>query len=152
MCHNNEIAESGRLSDQTDERGRETLRLTTWRHKKSPLANQGGFGLVAAIFAMVILALFGVLAARYIFTTSISSAEDYLWTQSLYAAEAAAQRRILYNDGGGTGAFVAPTIQNIITAITTDTFTAAGSPAVLAVRGTVPGSDITRVIEIKYIL
>jgi len=126
-------------------------------HKHPSLKNlpdQRGFGLVAALFAVVILALFGVLAARYIFTTSISSAEDYLWAQTLYSAESTAHRRILYHDNGAstTGGFVAPVVQNITTSVATDTFLSATAPAILAVQGFVPASNITRVIEVKYIL
>lgn len=111
---------------------------------------QGGFGLLAALFVVVFLALFGVLAARYLATTAISSSEDYLWTQSLYAAEAAAHRAILVHDGGGGGAFVAPVVQNITTVINTDTFVAAGTPATLEVEGNVPTMNVRRVIQVKY--
>ncbi|MDF1577943.1 MAG: hypothetical protein P1P81_05795, partial [Desulfobulbales bacterium] len=109
-------------------------------NSKPPLRDQRGFGLVAALFVVVILAMFGVLTARYIFTTSVSSAEDYLWSQALYAAEAAAHKRILYHDGGGAGGFVAPVVQNITTTVVSDTFVAAGNPAALAFRGRFSGT------------
>jgi hypothetical protein len=117
--------------------------------RKSPLQNQRGFGLVVALFAIVILAMFGVLAARYIFTTSISSTEDYLWAQALYAAEATAHRQILYNDGGGAGGFVAPVIRNV-TSTVTDNFGGVGLPATVMVQGEING--ISRIIAVKYIL
>ena len=111
-----------------------------------------GFALVAALFTVVFLALFGILAARYLATTGISSGEDYLWAQALYAAEASAHRRILYHDGGGGGAFVAPVVESVTTSVVIDTFSAAGAPATLATEGTVPGMNIIRRIEVKYIL
>lgn len=117
-----------------------------------PRLGQGGFGLIAALFVVVFLALFGVLAARYIATTSISSSEDYLWAQTLYAAEATAHRSILFHDGGGGGAFVAPVVQNVTTAVTVDTFVAPGTPATLEVAGAVPGINIRRVIQVRYLL
>ena len=62
---------------------------------------QSGFGLVTAIFVIVILALFGILAVRYAALTSISASEDYLAAQALYAAESAARLKIMCFDKGG---------------------------------------------------
>jgi hypothetical protein len=116
------------------------------------LASQRGFGLVAALFVVVIMGLFGVLAARYIFTTSISSAEDYLWAQTLYSTESTVHRQILYHDGGGSGLFVAPVIQNVTTTVRSDIFPGAGAPASLEVEGEAVVVGIIRIIEVKYIL
>lgn len=121
-------------------------------YRRLPPLGQGGFGLIAALFAVVFLALFGVLAARYVGTTSLASSEDYLWTQALYAADATAHRAILFHDGGGGGAFVAPVVQNITTTVDVDTpfpFVA-GTPATLQVTGSVPVMNIRRVIQVRY--
>jgi hypothetical protein len=123
------------------------------RKQKHPhRLGQDGFGLVAALFVVVFLALFGVLAARNLATTSLSSSEDYLWTQALYAAEATAHRRILFHDGGGGGAFTAPVLQNISTAVNLDTFVAADTPAMIETEGTVPARNIRRVIQVEFLL
>ena len=92
-------------------------------------SNKRGIGLVTAIFAIVILSLFGLLVARYTVTTQTSSAEDYLWAQALYSAESTMRLNILRNDGGGGLAGVA-TIR------------------VQAIHPT----GISREIEVKYIL
>jgi hypothetical protein len=65
------------------------------------LQSQRGFGLLAAIFVIVVLAAFGLLIARYTATGALSSAEDYVWAQSLYAADSAARLHLLHADGGG---------------------------------------------------
>lgn len=120
-----------------------------------PPLGQGGFGLIAALFVVVFLALFGVLAARYMATTSLSSSEDYLWTQTLYSAESTAHRVILFHDGGGGGPLVPPlVVQNITTTVDVDTpfpFVA-GTPATVQVTGSVPVMNIRRVIQVKYLL
>lgn len=117
-----------------------------------PPLGQSGFGLIAAMFVVVFLGLFGVLAARFLAATSIASSEDYLWTQTLYSAESTAHRVILFNDGGGGGALVPPLmVQNVTTAFT-DTFVAAGTPAILEVTGSVPIMNIRRVIQVRYLL
>ena len=67
------------------------------------LNNQNGFGLLAAVFVVVIVAMFGALLIRYTQSGAAASAEDYLWAQALYTAESAAQLQILDNDGGGPG-------------------------------------------------
>lgn len=143
MCLSNYIAELSRRTTHT--------KLMPLRCKR-PVQNQDGFGLVAALFAVIILAMFGVLAARYLFTTAISSAEDYLWAQALYGAEAAAHRQILAHDGGGTGGFVTPLIiQNTTCTVTSDSWSGSGVPATITVRGRA-GSDITRIISVSFIL
>jgi hypothetical protein len=149
MRHSTDIAELRRLPGQTKLMPLKGVLKRVPLRRKSPLQNQRGFGLVVALFAIVILAMFGVLAARYIFTTSISSTEDYLWAQALYAAEATAHRQILYNDGGGAGGFVAPVIQNV-TSTVTDNFGGVGLPATVMVQGEING--ISRIIAVKYIL
>ncbi len=119
-----------------------------------PPLGQSGSGLIETLLAVVFLALFGVLAARYVGTSSLASSEDYLWTQSLYAAESTAHRAILFHDGGGGGAFVAPVVQNITTVVNVDTpfpFVA-GTPATLEVEGIVPVMNIRRVIQVRYLL
>jgi Tfp pilus assembly protein PilX len=79
---------------------------------RNPIKNQEGIGLIAAIFLIVVVAMFGVLIARYTMISSQASAEDYLWSQSLYAAESGAKLRILEHDNGGNwGTWENPTIQ-----------------------------------------
>ncbi|MBU0675381.1 MAG: hypothetical protein KJ950_12115 [Proteobacteria bacterium] len=128
--------------------------------KISQTDNQQGFGLIAALFMIVILAMFGSLAARYLATTTITSTDDYLWAKSLYAAESAANRRILYHDGGGTGGFVTPVVNNMTTVISIDNFQPPGSPSSLEVSGffdtngnaTPDSGEVVRTITIKYML
>lgn len=69
-----------------------------------PVANEGGIGLITAVFVIVVVGMFGSLIARYTVISSVSSAEDYHWAQALYSAQSAARVAILYDDGGGTGA------------------------------------------------
>ncbi len=115
------------------------------------ISNKQGFGLISAIFVIVILALFGLLVARFVATTSITSSEDYLWSQALYSAESAAQLRILYNDGGGSGVLVQPKIGQFSIS-ENDNFPGPGSPAVLRIEATIAGLGISREVEVKYIL
>lgn len=68
---------------------------------RKALKNQQGIGLLAAIFIVVIVGMFGVLLSRYLVISSKSSAEDLLWAQALYAAESGARLQILFTDGGG---------------------------------------------------
>ena len=118
----------------------------------APPGNQRGFGLITAIFAIVILSLFGLLIARYTVTTQISSAEDYLWAQALYSAESSMRLNILRHDGGGgLGAAVAPTVGQIPTSTVSDTFTTPGTPATIRTRAT-HGTGVSREIEVKYLL
>jgi hypothetical protein len=123
------------------------------------LANRRGFALITAVFAIVILALFGLLIARYTVTTQMSSAEDYLWAQSLYSAESTMRLNILGNDGGGgITTPVNPTIGGIPTLPPTKAdgstlfvFTASGTPTTIRVRAT-HGTGVSREVEAKYIL
>jgi len=121
----------------------------------APLANRRGIGLITVVFAIVILALFGLLIARYTVTTQLSSAEDYIWAQSLYSAESVMRLNILRNDGGGDlpaqPAQVNPTVGQIPTAIITDNFAAAATPATIRIRAT-HGTGVSREVEAKYIL
>jgi hypothetical protein len=89
---------------------------------RNPIKNQDGIGLIAAIFLIVVVAMFGVLIARYTMISSQSSAEDYLWAQALYAAESAAQLRILEDDDGGPAGWTwaDPTISTFGTTVTPD--------------------------------
>jgi hypothetical protein len=115
-----------------------------------PPLGQGGFGLIAAMFVVVFLALFGVLAARFLATTSLSSSEDYLWTQALYSAESTAHRVILFNDGGGGGAIASPLVVQNVTTVFVNAFGGAGIPTTLEVEGNVPAMKIRRVIQVRY--
>lgn len=129
-----------------------------------PLVNRRGIALITAIFAIVILALFGLLIARYTVTTQMSSAEDYLWAQSLYSAESVMRLNILRNDGGGTlpakttliNPLVNPLVGQIPTFIDFDDFPVPGPgthhPATtIRVRAT-DGTGVSRTVEAKYIL
>lgn len=118
-----------------------------------PLNNQRGIALITAIFAIVILALFGLLISRYTITTQTSSAEDYIWAQSLYSAESTMRLNILSHDNGGGlgGAAVHPTVGRIPTTIITDDFVAAATPATIRVRAT-HGTGVSREVEANYIL
>ncbi|MBU0482349.1 MAG: hypothetical protein KKG47_14750 [Proteobacteria bacterium] len=116
------------------------------------LRDQKGIGLVAAMFAVVILALFGVLIARNIATTTVASADDYRWAQALYSAEATGHLTILYHDGGGGfGAAPNPVVQNVTSTII-ENWGGAGNPSTLSVQGSITGTTISRTIEVKYIL
>ena len=118
----------------------------------APLANRRGIALVTAIFAIVILALFGLLISRYTVTTQTSSAEDYIWGQSLYSAESVMRLNILRHDGGGGAAGVAnPTVGQIQTIIVSDTFTTANTPATIRVQAQ-HGTKVSRTVEAKYLL
>ncbi len=128
---------------------------------KSPLVNDHGFGLIAAIFVIVILALFGLLTVRYVSTTSVASAEDYLWAQGLYAAESAAQLKILCRDNGGTwgggancaaGTYPDPTVAEFSTTAINDNFGGVGNPSLLRIMANINNLNINREIEVKYIL
>ena len=122
-----------------------------------PLANRRGFALITAVFAIVILALFGLLIARYTVTTQTSSAEDYLWAQALYSAESVMRLNILSRDKGG--GLVKPTnVQGFDftdhppePARVSDNFTAANQPATIQVQAK-HGTGVSRTVEAKYIL
>jgi hypothetical protein len=124
----------------------------------APLANRRGIALITAIFAIVILALFGLLIARYTVTTQLSSAEDYLWAQSLYSAESVMRLNILKNDGGGGGNFLSdpeppkPQVGQIKTdVIFPHTVFNIGEPSTIRVRG-YHDIGVSRTVEAKYIL
>ena len=118
---------------------------------KAQMLNEKGFGLVGVVFVVVIGAMFGLLIARNIMTSSVASAEDYLWTQGLYAAESGVQLKILYNDGGGNfgGSFSIPVINDFSLTISDD-YSGYGNPATLRVKAA--RQLIAREIEIKYLL
>ena len=120
----------------------------------APLANRRGIALITAVFAIVILALFGLLIARYTVTTQMSSAEDYLWAQSLYSAESAMRLNILGDDGGGgLAAPVTPTVEGIQTEFPAGgpafAFTAPGTNVTIRMRG-FHGTGVSRTVEAKY--
>jgi hypothetical protein len=112
-------------------------------------------GLIMAIFIMVVVAMFGVLIARYTTISSVTSAEDALWAQALYSAESTMRLNILRHDGGGNlGGSVEPMVGGISTDILTDTFTVSNQPATIQVQATrdVDGSAVSRTVEAKYVL
>ena len=125
----------------------------------APLANRRGIALITAVFAIVILALFGLLIARYTVTTQLSSAEDYLWAQSLYSAESTMRLNILGNDGGGKiTSPVNPLVGGIQTlpptkadGTTLFAFTTANTPTTIQVQAK-HGTGISRTVEAKYLL
>ena len=118
----------------------------------APLANRRGIGLITAVFAIVILALFGLLIARYTVTTQTSSTEDYIWAQALYSAESVTRLNILRHDnGGGAGCAVNPTVGQLPTIIVSDTFTAANLPATIGVQA-IHSTKVSRTVEVKYLL
>ncbi|MCK5322697.1 MAG: hypothetical protein KAJ45_01080 [Desulfobulbaceae bacterium] len=120
-------------------------------YKKNAINNEKGFGLLAAIFVIVVVAMFGMLIVRYTISGATSSVDDYLWAQALYSAESAAQLRILDYDNGGTGTFALPLVINQSTTNSIiDDFTAPATPATLRITAT--RLNITREIEIKYLL
>jgi hypothetical protein len=119
----------------------------------APLANHRGIALITAVFAIVILALFGLLITRYTVTTQTSSAEDYLWAQALYSAESVMRLNILSRDKGG--GIIKPTdVQGFDftpSGRVSDTFTAANIPATIQVQAT-HGTGVSRTVEAKYLL
>ncbi|EKD40169.1 MAG: hypothetical protein ACD_75C00153G0005 [uncultured bacterium] len=128
----------------------------------APLANHHGIALITAIFAIVILALFGLLITRYTVTTQTSSAEDYLWAQSLYSAESVMRLNILSRDNGGNlgGSLVKPhDVQGFDftdplppePARVSDDFTGAHKPAKITVQAK-HGTGVSRTVEAHYIL
>ena len=128
----------------------------------APLANRRGIALITAIFAIVILALFGLLITRYTVTTQTSSAEDYLWAQSLYSAESVMRLNILSRDNGGNlgGDLVKPQdVQGFDftdpdppePARVSDDFTGANKPATITVQAK-HRTGVSRTVEAHYIL
>ncbi|PLX49039.1 MAG: hypothetical protein C0613_09175 [Desulfobulbaceae bacterium] len=116
------------------------------------LQNQDGIGLIAALFIIVVVAMFGVLIGRYTMISSQASAEDYLWAQALYAAESVTQLRILEDDGGGNwpaGWSATPTINNITTTLVGPSpLDPAGD--ILKIRATATRATVSRIIEVRY--
>ena len=117
-------------------------------------ANQNGIGLIAALFVIVILALFGLLIARYTVTTSISSSEDYLYAKTYYAVESGIRLRMLEDDGGGNWAgwpgypqIDGTTITQIATTLQPPQ--APGQPTTLRAQGN--QNDIVRDLTVKYV-
>lgn len=121
---------------------------------KNTYSNQKGIGLIAAIFVIVILALFGLLIARYTMTTSVSSAEDYLWAKTYYAVESGIRLRMLEDDGGGNWAGWAAYPQIDGTTITQFATAqqppqAPGQPSTIRAQGN--QNDIIRELSVKYV-
>ena len=67
-----------------------------------PPCNQDGVTLLAALFFLVIVAIFGILALRLVDIGSISSSENVLFSQSAFSAAGARDLRILNIMSGGT--------------------------------------------------
>ena len=116
------------------------------------ICNNHGFGLIAAIFVVVILAMFGLLIARFTGTSSIQAAEDYLWSQALYSSQSGIRLRILERDGGGNfGVFTFPivsqfTLQEIIPPTLHQAPNQPSTIRLSASRG-----NIVRILEVKYV-
>lgn len=115
------------------------------------IANQKGIGLIAAIFVIVTLSLFGVLVARYSQTTSVASAEDYLWVQTYYSAESALRVRILEDDGGGNWAGWTGYPEIAGATITEVSFSSQppGQPSLIRAKAAI--GNVARELEVKYI-
>jgi len=97
--------------------------------------------------------MFGVLIARYTTISSVVSAEDYIWAQAFYSAEATMRLNILRHDGGGNlPVAVNPTVGGITTEIITPptSFTDSITPATIRVRAT--RAQVSRTVEAKYLL
>jgi heme/copper-type cytochrome/quinol oxidase subunit 3 len=119
---------------------------------RNPIKNQEGIGLIAAIFLIVVVAMFGVLIARYTMISSQASAEDYLWSQALYSAESAAQLRILEDDDGGPAGWTwaaDPTINTFTTTVSAPSLVGS-STTIYEIQSQATRASITRTIEIRY--
>ena len=111
-----------------------------------------GFGLIAAVFVVVVLAVFGLLIARYTTTSQVESVEDYLWAQALYSAETVMRLNILSHDNGGGGTvFTSPSVMNFTTVIEEDTFNFPNIPSIIRVKAHHP-TGVSRTVEAKYLL
>ncbi|MBV5341335.1 MAG: hypothetical protein J0665_17575 [Deltaproteobacteria bacterium] len=120
-----------------------------------PLLNQRGMGLIMAVFIIVVVAMFGVLIARYSTISSVTSAEDILWAQALYSAESTIRLNILHHDGGGNlSGSVEPMVGGLSTDILADTYADSTQPATIKVLATrvVNESAVSRTLEAKYVL
>lgn len=113
------------------------------------LKDQTGIGLITAIFVVVIVAMFGLLIARFSMIGATVSVEQYLWTQALYSAQSAAHTSILYGDNGGSGS-------NSLSSVAGFSVSAANIPGGGGVRATasrdINGKPLTRTIEIHITL
>ncbi len=120
----------------------------------NPITNQRGMGLIAAVFIIVVVGMFGVLIARYTTISSVNSAEDSVWAQALYSAESTMRLNILRNDGGGNlsaqPSLVKPTVGGVDTDIITDSFTVSSAPATIRVRAI--RAQVSRTVEARYLL
>lgn len=114
-----------------------------------------GFALVIALFLIVILSVFGLVAARHTIATQAASAEDYLLAQALHSAESGLRLNVLYRDGGGgLVAVPSPQVGNFSTSVETDSATAVseiGTIRIIRVRADHP-AGVSRAVEIKYLL
>lgn len=118
---------------------------------RNSLNNQDGIGLIAAIFIIVVVAMFGILIARYTMISSQSSAEDLLWSQALFSAESAAQLRILHDDAGGPVGWAAwndPTINNFSTTVTNPP--TAVTVSIKRITSRASRAGIIRTIDVHY--
>jgi len=120
------------------------------------LKENKGFGLIAAIFVIIFISLFGLLAVKHLQSTTTGSGEAYLWAQALYTANYTARLKILYDDQGG-GTWVGPPtdiqIQGTNGSIITDTYDTNPDPtipATIEARGSV--GTIVRKVQVKFIL
>ncbi|MEA3547029.1 MAG: hypothetical protein U9R66_05135 [Thermodesulfobacteriota bacterium] len=115
------------------------------------LNNEKGIGLLGAIFVIVILALFGLLIARYTQTTSVSSAEDYLWAQALYSAESGIRLRMLEHDEGGNWSSWSgyPDVKNFSVSEVSSSLQSPGNPSFI--RAKASRNQIVRELEVKYV-
>jgi len=126
----------------------------------NPLLNKRGMGLIMAIFIIVVVAMFGLLIARYTTISSVASAEDYIWAQALYSAESTMRLNLLRNDRGGKlpaqPTLVKPIVGGVETAILTDSFAAQPpppltTPATIRVQA-IHDTKVSRTVEAKYML
>ena len=123
----------------------------------NPLLNKRGMGLIMAIFIIVVVAMFGLLIARYTTISSVASAEDYIWAQALYSAESTMRLNLLRNDRGGKlpaqPTLVKPIVGGV-EAILTESYVAPDKPATIRVQASreVNGSKVSRTVEVKYVL
>jgi hypothetical protein len=128
------------------------------------IINQRGMGLIAAVFIIVVVGMFGVLIARYTTISSVSSAEDYVWAQALYSAESTMRLNILSRDnGGGLGkATVKPTnfqgfdfrddpISGDKRVSGDFDVKPANEPATIRVQAKY-GTGVSRTVEVRYLL
>ncbi len=116
--------------------------------------NQKGFGLIVALFIIVVLGMFGTLIAKFTTIGTTEAAEEYLWAQALYSAESAAQLRILAHDGGGNGAWNGTanslTVEQFKMTAPKDTFSALNTSAILVIQAA--RINVSRRIEEKFLL